>query len=569
MRPQCAHITVKRGVYYYRRRWPHPHLGEIAVSLKTRHYREAEHRARVLDAAFQEAWGNVTAEKAPKVTVDVLAVVRGYLGRVLDHDLQVRRKTPSQSIFGLTPEPGETVDSLDLAFVDAELQQARSELAQRAYEAQRPLIDELMAEHNVPPSQRADLAFSLLRARVEAYETIRKRTLGEYQSLASEDVASLSAVHEPAAPQATSPVAPAGPLLSTYLPKFVEWGVAQKGWQGQTKAQNETTYRLFVEWCGDKTPQAYTKDDLAGFYDMLLALPALYSKDARWRDLSLADMLANSAGVEVTRLSMKTTKRHFSALGSLFTWLKSTRRVYVGENPAYGFQFPTKATSATRLLWEGVKLTKLFASPVWIGCHPYYRSRPGKDIIRDDHFWLPLLGLFHGNRLEEFAQLRREDVQEAEGIPFFDIHDGGERQLKNDQSIRRVPVHPVVLSLGFIDYVSTTAPKPEDMVFPALRPGGPDSKVGGPFTQWWTNYRRTIGVYARWLDYHSFRHGVTTKLFEAGVPEVVVDELTGHEGQGTSRKVYNRRNRQPLATLRDAIAKVQWPEVSLDHLVQR
>ena len=59
--------------------------------------------------------------------------------------------------------------------------------------------------------------------------------------------------------------------------------------------------------------------------------------------------------------------------------------------------------------------------------------------------------------------------------------------------------------------------------------------------------------------YRSFRHGVTTKLYEAGVSEAVVDELTGHEGTGTSRTVYNKGF--PLAVLRDAIAKVEWPKV--------
>lgn len=59
---------------------------------------------------------------------------------------------------------------------------------------------------------------------------------------------------------------------------------------------------------------------------------------------------------------------------------------------------------------------------------------------------------------------------------------------------------------------------------------------------------------------HSFRDGVTTKLFRADPSEAVVDKLTGHEGTGTSRTVYNKGF--PLAVLRDAIAKVEWLEVA-------
>ena len=52
MLPQCSHMTRKRGVYYYRRRLPKPHQGELALSLLTRRYREAEHLAALLDQTF-------------------------------------------------------------------------------------------------------------------------------------------------------------------------------------------------------------------------------------------------------------------------------------------------------------------------------------------------------------------------------------------------------------------------------------------------------------------------------------------------------------------------------------
>jgi hypothetical protein len=115
--------------------------------------------------------------------------------------------------------------------------------------------------------------------------------------------------------------------------------------------------------------------------------------------------------------------------------------------------------------------------------------------------------------VEEFAQLRREDVKQEDGVWYLQIHGEDGRQIKNEQSARRVPVHPEIERLGFLGYVRETAPKPKDMIFPELKPGGPDAKIGYYFTKWWTNYRKAVGNYERGLDYHSFRHGVTTKLF--------------------------------------------------------
>lgn len=74
-------------------------------------------------------------------------------------------------------------------------------------------------------------------------------------------------------------------------------------------------------------------------------------------------------------------------------------------------------------------------------------------------YWLPLLGLFTGARLEELGQLHPDDVHE-ESTPdksltawVIRITDGEGQRLKNKSSRRRVPVHQTLLDLGFIEYV--------------------------------------------------------------------------------------------------------------------
>src|SRR5687768_3276604 len=89
MLPQRSHITRKRGVYYYRRRLPAPSSGEVAVSLGTRHYREAEHRAGLLHAAFVDATRSMTS---PSRIADIL---RTYLREALDADREHRLRRPS------------------------------------------------------------------------------------------------------------------------------------------------------------------------------------------------------------------------------------------------------------------------------------------------------------------------------------------------------------------------------------------------------------------------------------------------------------------------------------------
>jgi integrase len=185
-------------------------------------------------------------------------------------------------------------------------------------------------------------------------------------------------------------------------------------------------------------------------------------------------------------------------------------------------------------------------------------------LVKDARYWLPILGVYHGNRLEEFAQLLREDVRNADGIAYFDINDDGEKQVKNEQSKRRVPIHPKVLALGFLDYVEKIALNSNDPLFPDLEPGGADMKRGHSFSKWWTRYRKQIALYSRGVDYHSFRHNVRTQLVAADVREPVIDELIGHEGQGVGRAVYTHA--MPLAKLHEAICKIEWPEIELSSV---
>ncbi len=57
-------------------------------------------------------------------------------------------------------------------------------------------------------------------------------------------------------------------------------------------------------------------------------------------------------------------------------------------------------------------------------------------------------------------------------------------------------------------------PAPRIKYSPTLT-GGQDQKLGFYFSKKFSAYRKAIGVQRTGLDYHSFRHGVTTKLYDA------------------------------------------------------
>ena len=365
MLPQCSHITRKRGVYYYRRRLPGDAKREIAVSLRTRMFREAQWLAAKLDREFQRMVGSVTKDN---VSTDIGAIAKQYLRDCLQYDLSVRQARAGQVLTGWD----KWASSIEA--VEEELHAAKAELTGRGRpDRHTELIDWLMDQHKVPEDQRQKLVFAILRAHVAQWETIRQRTLGNFAYVPDDLKEAPPAQLNGATVQVSS-----GPLISEVLPSFLDYMSKHEGWRGQTLAQNKTTYAMFLECCGDMPVTAYERNHLAAFYDLLRALPKLYSKTAAWRGLSHAKIAARTRDEDHERLAMKTIKRHFSALGRLFGYLRQ-RGEYPGENPAYGFDFPDKRRArAKRSMWEGESLTKLFSSPVWIGCAILQRGARGQ-----------------------------------------------------------------------------------------------------------------------------------------------------------------------------------------------
>ena len=61
---------------------------------------------------------------------------------------------------------------------------------------------------------------------------------------------------------------------------------------------------------------------------------------------------------------------------------------------------------------------------------------------------MQILGMYSGLRLSEKCQLNVEDVKKVYGVLCFDVNDEKDK-MKTKSSPRIVPVHPVLIKLGF------------------------------------------------------------------------------------------------------------------------
>lgn len=371
-----------------------------------------------------------------------------------------------------------------------------------------------------------------------------------------EDVAAASSI----SPQPrVEPTAQDEPTLSGIYPDFIKRQVARGDWRQQMAGQAKATYRLFIAICGDRRIADYRRTDAATFRKTVERMPYDYGKAALYRGLNPFEIIekyeALSPDKKSEPLTQKTIKRHFSAFSKL--WSDALADGDVSENIFTGFKFSTaKRAIDERDMWDPDELKSLFSSPIWTGCiNGRQRSERGDQIIRDEKFWVPLITLFSGMRLEEICQLQTDDIREENGIAYFDLNDRPPRQLKNKNAVRKVPIHSELIHLGFLRYVETFGNRPHSL-FPQLKPGGADNKFGHAFSKWFTRYRQQIGVYRKNLDFHSLRHTATTLMHQASVNPMVIDHLTGHSTAGETAR-YTKGS--ALSQLAEAVETIRPP----------
>ena len=571
--PQCSHITRKRGIYHYRRRWPGRARGEVLLSLATRHYREAEHRAGLVDAAFRSAWERAVSE-ADVNKVDLGPILRGYLREALDRDLQSRLdRPPGAPVYAHWWEPGDpgTATEADLqAIYNARTSLAADLAANRVDDAVEEAAASLLRQHGLPGDTLQALAAGLIEAAIRKWEVAERRTLGTEPLVFSD--AALPPPSSPPAPLPATPKAPARPLASSFVDAFFtrrqDVDRATHGVMGQDRG----TLRRFLEACGDRAMDTYTRADITGFLDTLRKLPNTYGKSPKDKGRSIAEIIAEADAKGAERLADKTVKRHLSALAQFFRFavdagqLTNAARVELVDNHRFREE---RAAKDQRDAWTEAELTKLFTSPVWAGCQSASRrSTPGTAIIRDARFWLPLLALYHGARLEEFADLYRRDMGCEAGTWFLRITETEERRLKTDNAERVLPLHPELARMGFLEYVQSTAPNPDDPLFPDLEPQGWDRKRGPRITRWFGTYRKAVGVYREAVAMHAFRHNANTRLRDTikdWQQERHVNYLLGHsQGGGEGRERYDKG--PGLKAAADTLALLSYPELNLSGL---
>lgn len=528
----------RSGIYYIRRRVPKdvkPHLPQLGEfykrSLETAcpHSAKARHASEWLKS--QELFDRTRATMRGESTL-LPADAPTLAARWVESELASWAREPDRIQMFLANLGGVIVHPLDVLDDDS------ASLNSIAVNAIQDYLAE--AGHPVPPNSSP--TYSALRREFSiAWGTLCKTALQRHKGDWSTT---------PPTPTASRPLtqesASQGRMSPSLSEVFTLWSQNVRDTEGEGRdvlkriAEYRATAQRFVELLGDLPVARIERITIQEFQSLLQRMP---SKGAGIRALTAREQIAKADAEDLPRISKVRVKNLLMALSAILSY--AARMELIPENPVTASGLTkqlSKAVSKSRRMaprkhYTEQELLHIFSSPVYSKGWRSPRASYG-----EAWFWYPLLLCYTGARREEIAQLQASEVrQSSAGIwhlsllatPDEEDLDLG-RTVKTLGSHRLVALHPDLIALGFLDYVSSLPTKGQ--LFPGLIPntGG---WYGYNFGRRWSAYLVDIaGLVSPVRPMHGFRHSFITMCRDAGVPEELRDAITGHDNGATSRR---------------------------------
>lgn len=254
--------------------------------------------------------------------------------------------------------------------------------------------------------------------------------------------------------------------------------------------------------------------------------------------------------------SPATVKKKVGLLKAVFQHAVDNAKLSI--NPASGVKVTLpKVAKKSRIPFSADDLKAIFTTEVYTE-----NARPSGG-RGEAAYWLPLLALWTGARLEELGQLTKSDIRQEAGAHYISIsNEAG--NVKTKTSLRRVPIHPELIRCGFLVYVDGLS---QARLFPLLK-SGEGRQITASFSQWWGRYLRgTVKVSDTRKVFHSFRHGFKEACRVSGIAAEHHDRLTGH-GKGSVGDGYGGEE-YPLGPLVEAMSRLRYEGLDLSHLYKQ
>lgn len=306
----------------------------------------------------------------------------------------------------------------------------------------------------------------------------------------------------------------------------------------------------------DPPIESITLEQAEEFQTLLKSIPRVRTTKLR-RNLDFYQLLALK---ETDTASDNTQGQHIGKISGLWRWLADSQ-ILIIENPFFKLAdkkvMHREAAVRRKQAFDSTDLKKIFS-------HQIFTEGAYKE---DWEYWLPLLLLLSGCRVNEIIQLEKKDIFQVDGIWCLSINDvvtreeseiiwdGTKKRVKNSNSRREIPIHSHLIELGFLDF---TDKKRSGRIFPDIKPIS-RKLAKTPCRRFNEELLVEMGVKVKSKKtLYSFRHTTMNSLKIQRISIEDRAQLAGH-AQSTSTSTYG--DEFPLQDMQKLIESLKFGDV--------
>lgn len=308
---------------------------------------------------------------------------------------------------------------------------------------------------------------------------------------------------------------------------------------------------LLIELEGDLSIGEVDAARLRHFRDAHLArMPAHENRvRSQYGTGSMTESMEAVSGTDWPLMSADERDMRMKWIARMFRWAHAEK--WIEDDPCTGLRRESVLTKAERTRVQLEKpsreeftdeeLRRIFGAQ-WFLTGRGEKTKAGTyRTFQPFHYWLPLLGLCTGARINELAQLHLSDIGQDGGVWYIDINrKTQDKSLKNDWSARKVPLHSRMLELGFAEWCAELRSAGFQRVFPELSWNSTNRYAKDPIRVM-SQYLESLGMARDGTKvFHSFRHGINNSLQKrTSMPDWMRKRFMGHErGSSVNERHY-------------------------------
>lgn len=232
--------------------------------------------------------------------------------------------------------------------------------------------------------------------------------------------------------------------LAELCDEFIKHQLYGNRWNEKTANEYRAALDLSIRILNNPSLDSLEYSTFENLREVLTQLPPNMNKSREFRDIeSIPEIISKRERLKVEPLSIRSIGKNLERISSALKF--AVKRDYIKTNFAEGLApKDNRAPHEIRDIFTTEELISLFSIERYkTGSfkHPY-------------QYWLPILGLYTGARIEELCRLQGQDIYKQDGIWVFHFHRG----VKNKASVRKVPIHSKLLDLGFISLAHRLPP---------------------------------------------------------------------------------------------------------------